>query len=305
MNEVICKIATAEELKALWNYSQSNTYHYFVEGIENDNIEFWALETKGKIIGELYIFWNSPDQEEANGEDRAYLCAFRVSQEFQGLGYGSLLMNRVFDRLLEKGIKEVTIGVDNDDYERLSAMYQKWGFDTLIKTKEVDHHYIGKNGLPSPCEAYNLFSKSMVNKKVELRLSSGDEESLLRLKLGHNQSSFVMPPMKSMLKGKESGAKLVAIDYAGETVGLIMYTENKAFSCYFVWSLMIDHRYQKLGIGSKALEQFICKLSEENKYERITTTVLKGNDNALKLFINNGFVVIEADEEIDLELVIN
>jgi ribosomal protein S18 acetylase RimI-like enzyme len=154
-----CRIADEHELMKLWNFSGSNTYHYFIEGIKRQNIEFWVLDLLGDIIGELYIFWDSPDKDEANGVDRAYLCAFRVDPRYQGNGYGSLLMNRVLKRLEQKKIKEVTIGVDNDDYERLSAMYAKWGFNQLVKTKTVDLHYIGKDGNPTPCDEYNLYCK--------------------------------------------------------------------------------------------------------------------------------------------------
>lgn len=304
IKDVKCKIASVDEMKTLWNYSQSNTYHYFVNGIENGNIEFWALEQDNKIIGELYIFWNSPDQEEANGVDRAYLCAFRVSQDHQGKGYGSLLMNRVFDRLLEKGIKEATIGVDNDDYERLNAMYQKWGFNTLVKTKEVDLHYIGKNGLPSPCESYNLLVKNLSNQEVELKVAPKNVSSLELLELDHDQTLFVMPANKIITKSKETESKLIAIDYCGESVGLMLYKENKSYSCYFIWALMIEKNHQNMGIGSKAIKQLITLFSEEEKYNKITTSVLKENENALKLFLNQGFEVVREDGEIDLELII-
>ncbi len=120
---------------------------YFIDGIEKGNIEFWTVENEldNSLIGELYIFWNSEDEEEANGKDRAYLCAFRVEKEFQGRGIGKRLMQMVLCRVKEKGFKEATIGADNDNAERLTCMYKSWGFSELIKLQNIDHHCLDKN----------------------------------------------------------------------------------------------------------------------------------------------------------------
>ncbi len=40
------------------------------------------------MIGELYIFWDLEDKDEANGKDRAYLSACRIEEELRGLGLG-------------------------------------------------------------------------------------------------------------------------------------------------------------------------------------------------------------------------
>ena len=154
------RIATIDEMKKLWNYSDSPTYNYFVDGICNGNIEFWAIENteEDRIIGELYIFWNSEDPDEANGVNRAYLCAFRIEEQFRGLGLASRLMKSVLDRVKDKGFSEVTIGVDNDDYDKLKGMYNSWGFNELIKQQHYDYHYLDSSNNPvyfqEPCDLY-------------------------------------------------------------------------------------------------------------------------------------------------------
>lgn len=145
---MIIRIGSKEELKQLWGSSNSPTEKYFINGIEKGNIEFWTIEDESNnlLIGELYIFWNSEDKDEANGKDRAYLCAFRVEKEFQGRGFGKKLMQRVLCRVKEMGFCEATIGADNDYAERLACMYKSWGFSQLIKLQNIDYHYIDKNG---------------------------------------------------------------------------------------------------------------------------------------------------------------
>jgi GNAT superfamily N-acetyltransferase len=148
---MIIRIGSKEELKQLWGNSNSPTEIYFIDGIEKENVEFWTIEDElnNSLIGELYIFWNSEDKDEANGKDRAYLCAFRIKKELQGRGLGKKLMQRVLCRVKERGFSEATIGTDNDDAERLTCMYKSWGFAELIKLQNIDYHYIDKNNKPT------------------------------------------------------------------------------------------------------------------------------------------------------------
>lgn len=147
---MIIRIGSKDEVKQLWGNSNLPTKTYFIDGIEKGNIEFWTIENNKDrlLIGELYIFWNSEDSDEANGKDRAYLCAFRINEEFRGLGLGKKLMQRVLQRVKERGFIEATIGVDNDDAERLGLMYKAWGFSELIKFQSIDNHCIDKNNNP-------------------------------------------------------------------------------------------------------------------------------------------------------------
>ncbi|MDD3129740.1 MAG: GNAT family N-acetyltransferase [Candidatus Izemoplasmatales bacterium] len=138
---MVIRQASIEEFKELWEYSGSTTYKYFLDNLESRNVEFWTIDNEGDLIGELYIFWNSDDKDEANGYNRAYLCAFRVDKGYQGKGYGSQLMKRVLKRVRNRGYTEVTIGIDNREYKKLKSMYNKFGFDKLLKSTKVDNHY--------------------------------------------------------------------------------------------------------------------------------------------------------------------
>ena len=145
---MLIRIGSVDELKLLWKNSGSPTENYFIEGIKKGNIEFWTVENDkdNQLIGELYIFWDSEDKDEANGKDRAYICAFRIDEKYRGLGLGKELMKRVLERVIEKEFCEATIGVDNDDADRLSKMYKSWGFSELVKLQNIDNHYLDING---------------------------------------------------------------------------------------------------------------------------------------------------------------
>lgn len=159
---MIIRIGTAEEVKTLWSDNNLSTKNYFIKGINEGNIEFWTVEKeKGKeLIGELYIFWDSEDKDEANGINRAYLCAFRIEQEYQGVGLGSKLMRRVIQRITDKGFDEITIGVDEKS-QKLISMYNAWGFSTYVKTKSIDHHNVDFNGMPIKDDPYRIYLKKL------------------------------------------------------------------------------------------------------------------------------------------------
>jgi len=142
---MIIRQASVEELKKLWHYSGSQTYHYFVNGMNNGNIEFWTIDLEGALIAELYIIWDSLDKDEANGIDRAYLCALSVGSEHQGRGYSSQLIETVKNRIKDKGFKQITFGIDNRSYEKLHPMYNNWGFTQFIKKQFTDNHYFDKD----------------------------------------------------------------------------------------------------------------------------------------------------------------
>lgn len=75
--------------------------------------------------------WRSDDPLAATDGQRAYLSAFRVRKERQGLGYGQFLMREVIRIIEEAGYREITIGVE-DDNPRAKHMYRKFGFTEFI-----------------------------------------------------------------------------------------------------------------------------------------------------------------------------
>lgn len=152
------RLGKIEDLKKLWGDGNLPTQKYFINGIKSGRQEFWVMEDEedNALIGELHIFWDSEDKDEANGINRAYLCAYRIKEKYRGKGLGRILMNRVIQRIKDKGFEEATIGV-YEDSEELIKMYNSCGFDEYIKTKDIDHHNIDEKGNPKkekPCEIY-------------------------------------------------------------------------------------------------------------------------------------------------------
>ena len=131
---------------------------------END-VDIYIVELNDQIVGEVTINYSSHAlPTEAIPNQRVYIQAFRIEPSYQGYGLGQKLMDYVLLDLENKGIREFTIGVE-DDNEIAKHIYFKYGF-----TEAIDH---GKGDTFDPVE-YTLYMKTLPKenkiKKVVLSL---------------------------------------------------------------------------------------------------------------------------------------
>lgn len=124
----------------------------YIEGIKNGTQMFLVAENDGAVIGELHIFWNAEDKEEANGKDRAYLSAMRLHPDYRGQGIGTKLIQEAFHHIAENGFNEVTIGAYTHE-PNIQKWYEKLGFTEFVKEAIED---CGEKKLP-----YNLLLKTL------------------------------------------------------------------------------------------------------------------------------------------------
>lgn len=131
------KVLDFKKLNHEWAWSPNKEWQKiaqndYVKGIEAGSQEFWVIEMGDDILGELHIYWVKKDKDEANGINRAYLSAFRVHPDYRGQGLGTKLMQRVIERIKEKGFNEVTIGAYHHE-PKIQELYKKWGFTEFVK----------------------------------------------------------------------------------------------------------------------------------------------------------------------------
>ncbi|MBQ8812918.1 MAG: GNAT family N-acetyltransferase [Lachnospiraceae bacterium] len=106
--------------------------------MENREIEIFCLFKGERLVGELHAMYVNEDERMAIRGVRAYLFAFRVHEDVQGKGYGKYLLNEVIDLLAEKGYREFTVGVE-DDNARAIHIYKTFGFDELVARKQEEY----------------------------------------------------------------------------------------------------------------------------------------------------------------------
>lgn len=156
--------ATENEMLALWEYESlegaTPTAQFFYKNIKSGNADFWTLDDEGRLLGELYVFYNLEDKDFANGKDRAYLCAFRIEKELRGQGLGTNLIKSVMKEIKAQGYRTVTIGVDETEEANI-RLYHRLGFQRKIKDCYRDPCARDNDMEPKPCSCFWLLSKDL------------------------------------------------------------------------------------------------------------------------------------------------
>ncbi len=91
---------------------------------------------------------------------------------------------------------------------------------------------------------------------VELRVVDDDNvEDIIGLSVSAQQVAFVAPNVKSLAQAFATTKVWVRAVYAGdEPVGFVMLSDDDEKPRYYLWRFMIDHRYQGMGFGGRAME---------------------------------------------------
>lgn len=157
--------ATGDEMLKLWGCrdeaAASNTARFFYRSIASGNAVFWTIEQGTELIGELYVFLDLEDKDFADGKNTAYLCAFRVKEEYRGHGLGSSLMETALRELKELGFRTATIGVGSDKPMNI-RLYRRFGFNTKVKDCYYDPCGMDENNRPEYEEdGWLLLSKDL------------------------------------------------------------------------------------------------------------------------------------------------
>jgi len=136
-NYTIRKIQVEElhTLVQLFDYSDVNEMiTENTKAILNNTVSIFALYVDDRLIGELHAKYKSEDILEAIINRRAYLFAYRIDENYQGEGWGKLLLTRVIDILEKEGYKELSVGVEDDNL-RARHIYKAYGFTEVIERK--------------------------------------------------------------------------------------------------------------------------------------------------------------------------
>ena len=92
----------------------------------NPNSTFYFLYQGEEIVGYLKVN-ETPAQTDINDKESLEIERFYLSSDFQGKGYGQLLMEQAINIAIERGKKYVWLGVWEHN-ERAKKFYAKNGF---------------------------------------------------------------------------------------------------------------------------------------------------------------------------------
>lgn len=153
MNYTVRKINVSELPKLTELFDYNDIDGMIAENtslIQNGAMDIFILLEGERLIGELHVSYESDDKLAAVKGVRAYLSAYRVHKDFQGMGLRKFLMKSVLDTLAAEGYSEFTVGVEDDNDSALH-IYKEFGFSEVIARKYEEYQGDGYE--------YNLYLK--------------------------------------------------------------------------------------------------------------------------------------------------
>ena len=102
----------------------------------------WVCEENGVLLGEISLVFNMEDPEYTITHKRAYASHLIVKKDCRRQGIGSALVTYLIEQAKQMDIKELTIGVDLDNFAAL-RLYAKAGFDRILDVcEDKDGRYV-------------------------------------------------------------------------------------------------------------------------------------------------------------------
>lgn len=126
------EIRNYSKCENIWNMKkQSELAKQFYYELENGNRKTYIYTVDGEYIGEISLVYNINDSDYTIESKRAYVSRLIVKKEYRKQGIGKILVDHICKVANNEGYKELSIGVDLDNYPALK-LYINSGFDKII-----------------------------------------------------------------------------------------------------------------------------------------------------------------------------
>lgn len=114
--------------------------------------------------------------------------------------------------------------------------------------------------------------------------------TICNLKVAENQNKFVAPNAVSIAQAYfQEVAWFRAIYAADNPVGFLMLYKDTEKPEYFLWRMMIDERYQRMGFGYKAMELLIEYVKGLPNASELLTSCVPGEGSPEDFYNKLGF----------------
>jgi diamine N-acetyltransferase len=131
--------------------------------------------------------------------------------------------------------------------------------------------------------------------------------AITALKVGPGQDRFVAPNAVSIAQAYLSRdvAWFRAIYVGDEPAGFVMLDDDVAKQSYYLWRYMIDQRFQRRGVGRRALELVIDYVRTRPGATALLTSVVPGDGNPGPFYERMGFAYTGEEEDGELVMRLN
>ena len=127
----------------LWNMKKQRALaERFYSDLQSGKRVTWVCEQNGALLGEISLVLDMNDPEYTIPHKRAYVSHLIVKKDCRRHGIGSALVTYLIEQAKQMDIKELTIGVDLDNFAAL-RLYAKAGFDRILDVcEDKDGRYV-------------------------------------------------------------------------------------------------------------------------------------------------------------------
>ena len=116
----------------LWNMKKQRALaDLFYNDLCSGNRVTYVCEENGALLGEISLVFEMNDPDYTIPHKRAYVSHLVVKKEHRRQGIGRALVKQVIEQAKLRGFKELSIGVDLDNFAALQ-LYTKAGFDRVL-----------------------------------------------------------------------------------------------------------------------------------------------------------------------------
>ncbi len=130
----ICKLNVSdfEKCANIWDIdSQKELAKRFLEELQSGNRITYVYKIDGMFVGEISLVFDADDSDYTIKNQRAYVSRLIVKKEYRRAGIGSQLIEFITDLAKSMKYKELSIGVDLDNFPALK-LYADKGFNKII-----------------------------------------------------------------------------------------------------------------------------------------------------------------------------
>lgn len=125
---------------------------------------------------------------------------------------------------------------------------------------------------------------------IELReITQETVRAVCSLEVADEQRGFVAPNALSIAEAHFAPAHWMRAIYAdGEPAGFVLTHEEPAEGTYYLWRFMVDERYQRRGVGRRAMELLLERWRGLGA-AAATLSVVPSNPGAIAFYESLGF----------------
>lgn len=130
----ICKLNICDFAKCanIWNMDkQKELATQFLSELKSGNRITYIYKIDGMFVGEISLVFDEGDSDYTIKNQRVYVSRLVVKKTYRRTGIGKKLIEFISDLAKEMKYRELSIGVDMDNYPALK-LYADQGFNKII-----------------------------------------------------------------------------------------------------------------------------------------------------------------------------